>query len=369
MNILLRFALCLFVLLWSVAPVFAQAAPLAYVRFAHLSADAPNVDIYVAGDVLLADVPFATISAYFPLEAGLQQVAFVPAGGDLNDAVIGPLEIEVVAGQDYLFGAFGLVADGSFQRLLLNESALLDEAAPGAAQVLFFNGLSGTPPLDARIEGSDQRFASGLEFSGYEAHTAAPGEYPLVVSLASDSAQILLQDWNPIVLRADHLYFLAALNGAAGEPQALLHVTGTRTLAELLAAAPDLNTLRTFFEAAGLGESLGDRAAPPLTIFAPNDAAFANAFDALGLEPEALLVEFPEALLPILFYHIVDDFVLAATAAQAGELPTLQGAALRFTLDDDTLLLNDAVRVVQRDLLASNGVLHIIEAVLIPPAP
>jgi len=133
-------------------------------------------------------------------------------------------------------------------------------------------------------------------------------------------------------------------------------------------AAGDFDTLVSAVQAAGLEETL--RGEGPFTVFAPTDAAFealpAGTVDALLADPTGDLAD-------ILTYHVVEGEVMAAdVAGLAGqEVATVNGASFTVNVaDDGAVSLTDAagneVAVTQTDVEASNGVIHVIDAVLMP---
>lgn len=109
------------------------AAGGAMVRVAHLSSDAPNVDVYVNGEPVpeLLDVPYGTVSPYLPLPAGTQQVT-VYAAGDTTTPVI-DTPVELAGGAAYTVGAIGLVEDGSIGAQVWEDD--LTAPAAGSAKV------------------------------------------------------------------------------------------------------------------------------------------------------------------------------------------------------------------------------------------
>jgi transforming growth factor-beta-induced protein len=124
---------------------------------------------------------------------------------------------------------------------------------------------------------------------------------------------------------------------------------------------------------AGLAETLAGEG--PFTVFAPTDAAFAAALEALGITAEDLLAS--EDLTNILLYHVVGGEEalysndVAAALADAGEdglmVETLNGASFTVTADDEGIYV-DGAKIIMTDILASNGVIHVIDAVILPPA-
>jgi uncharacterized surface protein with fasciclin (FAS1) repeats len=132
-------------------------------------------------------------------------------------------------------------------------------------------------------------------------------------------------------------------------------------------AAGDFTTLATALEAAGLVDTL--KGEGPYTVFAPTDDAFAalpeGTLDTLLEDPEGDLTD-------ILTYHVVDGQVMAADVVglDGQEVETLQGGSFTVGVDGDTVTLTDAagneVNVTQTDVEASNGVIHVIDGVLMP---
>jgi uncharacterized surface protein with fasciclin (FAS1) repeats len=132
------------------------------------------------------------------------------------------------------------------------------------------------------------------------------------------------------------------------------------TIVDVAAGNPDFETLVAAVTAADLVETLsGDG---PFTVFAPTD----DAFDALpeGLVDALLLPENKDALTSILTYHVVSGEVMAADVT-AGDVATVEGSTIAITTDGG-VMVNEA-NVVTTDVDASNGVIHVIDAVIVPP--
>jgi uncharacterized surface protein with fasciclin (FAS1) repeats len=125
-------------------------------------------------------------------------------------------------------------------------------------------------------------------------------------------------------------------------------------------ATEGFSTIVAALTAAGLVETLQGEG--PFTVFAPNDAAF-EALPA-GLLEKLLLPENIAVLTSILTYHVVAGNVLS-TDVVAGDAPTVEGSTLALATDMG-VMVNDAT-VIQADVLASNGVIHVIDKVLVPP--
>ena len=129
-----------------------------------------------------------------------------------------------------------------------------------------------------------------------------------------------------------------------------------------VAVAAELDTLVAAVTAAGLAEGLGDCTADPITVFAPTEAAFAAV-------PEDLLAAAladPEGLMTtILTYHVVPGIQEASVVTAASSLTTAQGSDIAV----DGAVLNGSINIVGTDNFACNGVVHLIDGVLLPPLP
>ena len=133
-------------------------------------------------------------------------------------------------------------------------------------------------------------------------------------------------------------------------------------IVEVAVGAGSFNTLVAAVQAAGLDGTLADGG--PFTVFAPTDDAFAALPD--GLVDCLLLPESSDALTAILTYHVVDGTVLSTDLEEVA-VPTLQGENIEIGLTDG-VTLNGSVNVAAADVLASNGVIHVIDGVLVPPS-
>jgi uncharacterized surface protein with fasciclin (FAS1) repeats len=132
------------------------------------------------------------------------------------------------------------------------------------------------------------------------------------------------------------------------------------TIVDVALATDGFSTLVAAVQAAGLVETLqGDG---PFTVFAPTDAAFAALPE--GLLEKLLLEENRELLVRILTYHVVAGQVLAADVV-AGDVATVEGQ--NITLATANGVTVNGASVTLADVLASNGVIHVIDAVLLPP--
>ncbi len=128
-------------------------------------------------------------------------------------------------------------------------------------------------------------------------------------------------------------------------------------------AAGSFTTLVAAVQAAGLVETLkGDG---PFTVFAPTDEAFAALPE--GTVESLLKPENRDQLIAVLTYHVVPGKVTAADAAKLSDATTVNGAALSISSSYGKVKI-DGATVVQADVMASNGVIHVIDQVILPGA-
>ena len=131
-------------------------------------------------------------------------------------------------------------------------------------------------------------------------------------------------------------------------------------IVETAREAGTFQTLLTAVDAAGLGETLADGG--PFTVFAPTDDAFA----ALPQETVHGLLADPPALARVLTYHVVPGRITSAQITPDSEQKTVEGGVLKIAVNGG-VTVNDAT-VIQADVEAENGVIHVIDRVLIPAA-
>lgn len=125
--------------------------------------------------------------------------------------------------------------------------------------------------------------------------------------------------------------------------------------------AGSFQTLAKALNAAGLVNTL--KGEGPFTVFAPTDEAFAKLPE--GALEDLLKPENKAKLVAILTYHVVPGKVMASDVATMDSAKTVQGKSLTITRDDDGVMVDEA-RVVKTDIACSNGVIHVIDSVVMP---
>jgi uncharacterized surface protein with fasciclin (FAS1) repeats len=204
-------------------------------------------------------------------------------------------------------------------------------------------------------------------------------DYVLVDTLAGIPVQVSVDMGNVYI--NDAMVALPDVEASNG----IIHVVDSvimppsQTITDIVIESADMgdDSEFTVLLAAVVEAELADALAGegPFTVFAPTDAAFAAALEALDITAEDLLAS--EDLAGILLYHVVSGEEalysndVAAALADAGDegimVETMNGASFTVTADEDGIYV-DGAQIIMTDIMASNGVIHVIDAVILPPA-
>ena len=142
-----------------------------------------------------------------------------------------------------------------------------------------------------------------------------------------------------------------------GEPKA----SSNKDIVDTAVAAGSFKTLAAALQAAGLVDTLKGKG--PFTVFAPTDEAFAKL--PAGTVEDLLKPENKEKLVAILTYHVVPGKVSAAQVTKMNSAKTVNGQSLTISENAGTVMVDNA-KVVKTDILCSNGVIHVIDSVVLP---
>jgi uncharacterized surface protein with fasciclin (FAS1) repeats len=154
------------------------------------------------------------------------------------------------------------------------------------------------------------------------------------------------------ILAAAVLGMLVGAAPAADEPK--------KDIVDTAVAAGQFKTLVTAVQAAELVETL--KGEGPFTVFAPTDEAFKK----IPKETLDALLKDKKALAGVLTYHVVPGTVMAADVVKLETAKTVQGKPVKITTKDGKVMINGAT-VVKTDIVCKNGVIHVIDAVILPP--
>jgi len=179
-----------------------------------------------------------------------------------------------------------------------------------------------------------------------------------------------LQIGSLFVLLFTSLVLAACSTAPAAAPTATIvpptAVPAPKDIVDTAVADGRFTTLVTAVTAAGLVDTL--KGAGPFTVFAPTDEAFAKL--PAGTVENLLKPENLETLKNVLLYHVVAGNVMAADVVtlDGKTADTVAGSAVNISVKDGNVFLNETVQVIITDIVTSNGVIHVIDAVLLPPA-
>lgn len=138
---------------------------------------------------------------------------------------------------------------------------------------------------------------------------------------------------------------------------------GNKDIVDTAVSAGQFKTLAAALGAADLVDTL--KGPGPFTVFAPTDAAFAKL--PAGTVENLLKPENKDKLTAILTYHVVPGEVMASDVVKLSKANTVNGKMLNVTTSGTSVMINDA-KVTTTDIAASNGVIHVIDTVVLPPS-
>jgi transforming growth factor-beta-induced protein len=293
-------------------------------------------------------------------------VAAVQAAG-LVEALEGEGPFTVLAPTDAAF-------DAAFEALGITADELLADTETLTAILTYHVlGQAADSQLVATLDGESVPTLNGAEVSISVEGGAIMVDDATVVSadLIADNGIVHVID--SVLLPPDVAEALASggddMDGEDGDDEAMVGTIVDLVIAATEADPAEFTILLEAVLAADLADVLaGDGpSGGGLTVFAPTDAAFAAALEALGITPEELLAS--EDLPTILAYHVVDGTFLAedVVGIAPADVPTLADATVAIEVVDGSVMVNDAT-VVQADVVADNGVIHVIDTVLLPPS-
>ncbi len=341
-----------------------------HIRVAHFSPDTPAVDVYVNGELsAITGLEFPTVTDWIELPAGSYNLAVAPANTSIDSAAIGPADFDLPAGAWITVAAVGSLTNGTLKPAILVEDF---KPTDGKARVSVFHAIEDAPAVDVLAGGSP--VIQALAFPGKQGTN--DGFYTIDVPAGSYDLQVVPSGaTSPVVLNlpgtelaADTNYFVAAV-GTLSAPQVVVSATSMAamvmsdpgTIVDIAVSNPDFSTLVAAVTEAGLVDTLSGEG--PFTVFAPTNAAF----EALGADTIASVLADKELLTSILTYHVVSGKVMAADVVNLTKATTVQGSDITISVKDGKVYLNDTIQVIMTDIEASNGVIHVIDGVLLPP--
>lgn len=218
------------VILLTAVPALAQDAATTdttHIRIAHLSPDAPLVDIYVNGELSeVTGLGFMDVSGWLALPADTYEIAVVPAGAAPTDAAFGPVSLPLTADAWITAAAVGSLDNATFALALVLED-YVTPLESGSARVTVFHSIEDAPGVDVRlVDGT--LLVPDVAYTNFATFDVPAGAYDLQVVPAGEDEPVVL-DLSGTALDADTYYFIAAV-GALATPDFAFAAT---TAAEL----------------------------------------------------------------------------------------------------------------------------------------
>ncbi len=357
-------------------------ARIAVGHFAPFANSVPDTSVSVAlsGSTVLTDFVFGTLTGYIDVQPGTYPVTVTPTGA-ASPAITGTANITGFV--DFTLAAIG---NGTAQPLelfgLVDDNLTAPPANEARVRITHFAPFAATIPataVDICAVGSTTPVVAGAEYKQSALLNLPAGYYDTFVAAPGTNCATVLFDIPPFSVSDKQIAYVYAVGDGANLPLSAVAQglsVGSVVRVPLVAKQPPLpdivdtaiaagsfNTLVAALTAANLDDAL--RGPGPFTVFAPTDAAFAK------LPPgtlDALLADPGGALTDILKYHVVSGRVFSSQLTPGLKAPTLLGPQIEFTQDPQNRWLVNGALIEPADVLASNGVIHVIDTVLLPPS-
>ena len=246
--------------------------------------------------------------------------------------------------------AFAALPDGIVAGLL--------EDVPALTEVLTYHVVSGTVLAETVVGLTSAATLQGEEVT---IEVIDPNRPPLTIgNVMIDGATVIITDIvgsNGVIHVIDAVILPSAIAASLAESEDPMVVS--KTIVDIAVEDGRFGTLVTALQAAGLVDTLSGEG--PFTVFAPTDDAFAALPDGVV----AGLLEDVPALTEVLTYHVVSGSVLAEQVVGLTSAMTLQGSDVEVSVVDGSVMI-DGAKVIITDIVGSNGVIHVIDAVILP---
>jgi len=387
------------------------------VRVAHFAGDIRSVDVFVNGERFISQLQYGDVTEWARLPSGSYEIAVTNAGSTVDQALVGPITVDFNPNRWVTIAATGLRANGSLTANVVSE--ILPDLDDGESYVTVLHSIPDAPAVDV-LAGEDALVRDLFYPNTFSAKVPA-GSYDLSVITSVAGSDITLIDAPGTELEPLYYYFVAAY-GTAADPQVFVSSISAEdvalinsgrpiyrdpasssdagsaeaTEASVVEATPEATEAPATEEAAAgtiadlviaateadpaeftillavvqasdpaILEALS--AEGPITVFAPTDAAFTALLETLGVDVDTALTQ-TDLLTQVLLYHVVEGALSGEDIAGETELATLVGESIIVSVEGGSVVLNGTVNVTTADIAASNGVVHVIDAVLIPPS-
>jgi uncharacterized surface protein with fasciclin (FAS1) repeats len=330
----------------------------AHLRIAHLSPDAPPVNITIEGlEGNMETLSYLSVSDWIAVPVGSQNITITPGGnGEAGVNPLGAAALDLAGGQWNTLAIVGSMENGTLGAQLIPQD--MSGLVPGTSRVTFIHAIENGPAVNINRDGVP--FVTQLAYPGVASLNIDSGDYNFELVTADESATPVTNA-EGLDIRESYDYLIVATGGDT--PELFVHETDP---AEMAIAAGELAEPGTIVEALGNQQLMGDIGSAlqsaglsetlagegPFTVFVPAEFVVDGSIDSA-------------ALADTLRYHVVEGELMTRDLVEGGTLPTLQGGNLNVREDANGIYVNDA-QVITANIPATNGVIHIINGVLSP---
>ena len=319
--------------------------------------------IVIGAAALAAATPISAATPAKPTAVGQKNIVQTAVAAGKFKTLVGLVKKAGLAGTLSAPGSLTVFAptDQAFANLKKSDPALYDKVATDKKllqSVLTYHVVGKRIPAAAAVAAAKK----GLKVKTVQGESAA---------LSLKGGKIVLNGTARVVIpdvRASN-GVIHAIDAVIVPPSLTKAPAPTQSIVQIASGNPDFSTLVSLVQKAGLVEAIS--APGPFTVFAPTNEAFAKLAKAAPATYAAVLAD-PALLAKVLTYHVVSGDVRSAqaiaVAQQNGTVKPLQGEPISLSLKDGKLTLNGSATVVAANILATNGVIHAIDTVIVPPS-
>jgi Fasciclin domain/Domain of unknown function (DUF4397) len=340
-------------------------------RISNCVAGGPNVDMLingkltVNGGVTQQNLESLHIGGYQYLAPGTYSIAIVPTGEGIDKALLGPLDVPIVAGHRYTLAMLGQLDEKSHTPLVVDETDAYQKAglAPNTWGHILINNIKGSSAISWL---QDQAGEKDVPYGGFAASAIPAGPFKDGKIIINGADKPVIDSWGSgfLLPGTDMLDCVGGnypdTHGSEGSPQtsALSLLDYLQQRNEIGAKYPGkIQTFNTFLSAlktAGLTDAITQGG--PYLIFAPTDAAFA----ALPKEKLDALLADPKALADLIHAHLIEGYFPYGTIGPIGQgfnrtVTNMRGEQFKVTGDDSGLLINSKLIGETSGTFIANG--------------
>jgi hypothetical protein len=360
-----------------------------HIRVGHFVADGPNVDVFFDGEAVLEDFAPRSLSDFLDVQPGNISVAIAPTGEGVEEAIIGPVDMNVENGHSYSVSVIGQVDDNSMMPLVIDETTAMGDCDMSTSVFrILINNISGLPAIS--FYENDMWVEKNIAYGSYSAACTPAFFWDTGKAVEGEDLEKIVFDfdseedgngafWEPYTVymwglmgnypgTPDEDYYFGGGNWHTVAPDPTTFLSAFSGLELTFTGDPiyQFDTAVQAIQTAGLEETIADE--KPLTLFIPTDQAFADLGDALHN-----LVANPEELRDALLYHVLDGAMTYDDLVAAETVMTLQGSSIDIGVSEDdgvTFTINQNATVQNFPYTLPNGTLvyFIDNQVLMPPS-